>query len=73
MKGWLKREGELVIGNFNTSNPTRGYMEIVLDWYLIHRSPENLMNLATEAGFSIAQTTIDQEPLGINLFLRIKN
>ena len=73
MKRWLKREGELVIGNSNTANPTRGYMEIALDWYLIHRSPENLMNLATEAGFSIAQTTIDQEPLGINLFLRIKN
>ena len=35
--------------------------------------PEELINLAIQAGVDRQNITIDSEPLGINLFLRIKN
>jgi len=64
--------GECVIGNFSTSNPSRPYMELVGDWRLIHRTEQQLRNLALDAGVGSSQIAVDQEPLGVNLFLRIK-
>lgn len=63
--------GELVIGNFAETNPTRAYMEL-FDWQLFHRSPDDLRRLATEAGFSHDQIEVRNEELGINLFLHIQ-
>ncbi|HDJ33106.1 MAG TPA: class I SAM-dependent methyltransferase [Bacteroidetes bacterium] len=64
--------GEMVVGNFSRKNPTRCLMEAMGEWYLIHRSEYELMKLCLEAGIMEERVMIDREPLGINLFLRIK-
>lgn len=40
----LAPAGELLIGNFHVSNPSRYYMEYWGDWALIHRTEEDLIN-----------------------------
>ncbi|WP_017729713.1 class I SAM-dependent methyltransferase [Nafulsella turpanensis] len=69
---WTAPGGEVIVGNFSDDNPSRAYMEIFGDWHLQHRSPGELKLLALEAGALPAQITVDTEPLGINLFLRIR-
>lgn len=69
---WAAEGGEIIVGNFSDDNPSRAYMEIFGDWHLEHRSPEELKLLALEAGAKPEQLRVDTEPLGINLFLRIK-
>jgi len=65
--------GEIVIGNFAVGNPTEGYMELFTGWYLHHRSPEQLIKLAQAAGIEdVSRITVDQEEVGVNLFLRIR-
>jgi SAM-dependent methyltransferase len=64
--------GELVIGNFSPRNPSRAYMELLAEWYLEHRTPAQLRQLATAAGVPAAAICVDQEPEGVNLFLRLK-
>lgn len=45
----VANEGELVIGNFSTTNPSRGYMEFG-GWSLHHRTPSALTSLARCSG-----------------------
>jgi extracellular factor (EF) 3-hydroxypalmitic acid methyl ester biosynthesis protein len=68
----LSDGGDFVISNFSTENPTKRLMEVLSDWYLNYRSKEDLLNIASEAGINKNQVKIETEPLGINLFLRIK-
>ena len=72
-KEWLSPNGSIIVGNFNTGNPTRSYMEEFGDWHLIHRSPEELLALAEQAGLSPQKCYVDSEPLNINLFLHYEN
>lgn len=70
---FVKPGGELIVGNFSVGNPTEGYMELFLDWYLHHRSPTQLIQLAKDAGIDdVSRIKIDQEEEGINLFMRIQ-
>lgn len=62
--------GEMIIGNFGVQNPSRKIMEILADWYLYHRSEEELISFAKQAGVPASEIEIIKEPLGINLFLR---
>ena len=64
--------GELVIGNFSPLNTSRDYMELLGDWTLIHRNEKQLIELAREAGAPLSVITVDWEPEGVNLFLRIR-
>ena len=68
----LTEQGELVIGNFSTKNPTRRLMEVLSDWYLNHRTESDLFRIAAEAGADSEMVSLEKEPLGINLFLKIK-
>lgn len=67
----VKPGGELVVGNFCTSNPDIDYMELI-DWILNHRSTEDLTRLAMECGIAKENITVDKEPEGVNLFIRIR-
>jgi extracellular factor (EF) 3-hydroxypalmitic acid methyl ester biosynthesis protein len=67
----VRAGGELIIGNFCSSNPDINYMEL-LDWKLYHRSTEDLIQLAMECGVTRSQITVDKEPEGVNLFIRVK-
>jgi hypothetical protein len=62
----------MIIGNFSTNNPTKKAMEIMGDWHLNHRSIYDLLKIANDAGINNQNVYIDEEPLGINLFMRIK-
>lgn len=69
---YLVGGGEFIIGNFSHSNPTRRLMEVLSDWYLVHRSKHDLVRMALEAEANEEQVEVDMEELGVNLFLRIK-
>ncbi|MFK7771894.1 MAG: class I SAM-dependent methyltransferase [Saprospiraceae bacterium] len=68
----VKKGGELVIGNFHPRNPTFEIMEFT-NWHLHHRTETNLVNLANQAGITdYSKISIEMEPEGVNLFLRIR-
>ncbi|MGW8314759.1 MAG: class I SAM-dependent methyltransferase [Bacteroidales bacterium] len=69
---YLVDGGEFIIGNFSNSNPTRRLMEVLSDWYLNHRSKNDLIRMALEANAKEDSVDVDMEELGVNLFLRIK-
>ena len=48
-------------------------MEVLSDWHLNHRSRYDLIRMAVEAEVNEDQVTIDNEELGINMFMRIEN
>lgn len=65
--------GELVIGNFSENNPSRPHMELLGDWQLHHRSEEQLISLAQQAGISQEHIWIGTEPEKVNLFLHVSS
>jgi hypothetical protein len=67
----LSPSGQLLIGNVAAGNPTRFFMEYCLDWFLIHRSPEELRDFAAGLSPRPSRIEVDAEPLGVNLFLRV--
>ncbi|MRG45762.1 methyltransferase domain-containing protein [Chitinophaga sp. SYP-B3965] len=69
---WTKPGGEVIIGNFGDHNPSRNYMELMGDWYLHHRSAEELINMALEAGASRGAVRVGREDEGVNLFLHVR-
>jgi len=68
----LAENGEFIVGNFSHINPTKRLMEVLSDWYLNHRSRYDLIRMAVEAEVNEDQVIIDNEELGINMFMRIK-
>jgi SAM-dependent methyltransferase len=68
----LNKRGEIVIGNFHPRNPTKNYMEALGRWTLLHRTEEELKNLAFSSGVDRNYTIkFNQEEEGVNLFMRI--
>lgn len=67
---YVKTGGELVIGNFSLNNPSRDCMECG-NWFLYHRTPEELIRIANECGIPREKLTVNTESLGVNLFLHI--
>jgi extracellular factor (EF) 3-hydroxypalmitic acid methyl ester biosynthesis protein len=63
--------GQLAVGNVAAHNPTRWFMEYCLDWFLIHRSPDDLTGFARGLQPTPGRIEVDSEPLGVNLFLRV--
>lgn len=72
MKSWLNEGGKVIIGNFNQDhNPSRDYMGILGEWYLNHRTEDQLRGLAVKAGFPNHSISIESEEENVNLFLNI--
>lgn len=67
----LAEGGELIIGNFDLSNPTRFYMEYALEWYLLYRSQEEMLRLAEEIPFP-ASSYVESDEGGVQLYLIIE-
>lgn len=67
---FVKAGGELVVGNFSLNNPTRDYMECG-NWFLYHRTPDDLIKIAGECDVPRDKIEVKSEPLGVNLFLHI--
>ncbi len=60
--------GKMIVGNFHPSNTSRNYMEWCGQWFLIHRSDEELTNLFLKAGIPQVAISIDREPIGACIF-----
>jgi CRP-like cAMP-binding protein/chemotaxis methyl-accepting protein methylase len=63
----LKAGGALIIGNFGPENPDRNCMDHILQWKLIHRSPDDLRELFSGSPFG-PDIDVIQEEEGVNLF-----
>lgn len=68
---FLTANGEIIIGNFHPSNPSKDYMEFG-QWYLNYRTEEDLKKIAVMAGIKEQSISIDREDKGVNLFMRIQ-
>ncbi|MFZ1700686.1 MAG: class I SAM-dependent methyltransferase [Pyrinomonadaceae bacterium] len=60
--------GKVIVGNFHPSNTSRNYMEWCGQWFLIHRSDEELKNLFIKAGIPSSSVSIEREPIGACIF-----
>lgn len=60
--------GTLIIGNVVPSNPTRAFMDHILEWVLIHRSEQELRELIVRSRFGSGPVTFRTEPSGVDLF-----
>jgi|SRR5215510_9234598 len=63
--------GLVAVGNVAAHNPSRWIMEYFTEWFVIHRSPPELLRLAADLRDSATSMKVDAEPTGVNLFLRI--
>ena len=68
----LTEDGQMVISNFSTRNSARRMMEVMSDWYLNHRTESDLFRIASDASIDKEMVSVEKEPLGINLFLKIR-
>lgn len=60
--------GKVILGNFHTRNPDRAFMDLVLDWKLIHRTEEDMNRLFEASTFRRPCSEIRFEQEGINMF-----
>ncbi|NIR47132.1 methyltransferase domain-containing protein, partial [candidate division KSB1 bacterium] len=63
---FLKPGGLMLIGNFDTRNPSRALMEGLMEWFLIHRTEEEMLELGKQ-GAPDGRHSVIAEPEGINL------
>jgi extracellular factor (EF) 3-hydroxypalmitic acid methyl ester biosynthesis protein len=66
----LKPEGEIIAGNFHTSNPSKYYMEYWADWVLYHRTEEEFGDLLGNA--ASAEINIFFDDTASQMFLHIR-
>lgn len=66
----LLPNGEMVIGNFHVSNPSKCFMEYWGDWHLVHRTEEEFKSLLD--GINGVAGTIIFEDTRSQMFLHVK-
>lgn len=64
----LRPGGRVVLGNFDPCNPDRAFMDHLLEWSLIYRSPDDMRRLFASSDFADRPVDIRYEQRGINLF-----
>lgn len=60
--------GRVVLGNFHPANPSKAFMDHVLEWRLIHRDEADMNRLFKSSKFGSACEEVRYEAEGINLF-----
>ncbi len=69
---WIHRSllpgGKVVVGNFDPRNPDRPFMDHLLEWSLIYRTPDDMRRLFASSEFGDQPVDIRYEEQGINLF-----
>jgi extracellular factor (EF) 3-hydroxypalmitic acid methyl ester biosynthesis protein len=63
--------GLLVVTNVDNSNPSRKWMEYVLEWHLVYRNKAQLESLAPEEP-SLKSVSVNSDPTGVNIFLEVR-
>jgi len=64
----LKINGRAIIGNFHPRNDSRAIMEYIIDWRLIHRTEEQMIELFSKSLFKNNPVEFVYEEQRINLF-----
>jgi CRP-like cAMP-binding protein len=64
----LRPSGMAVLGNFDPKNPDRAFMDYVLEWPLIYRTPDDMRRLYASSKFNGNPVEVRYEQQGINLF-----
>ncbi|WP_437725370.1 cyclic nucleotide-binding domain-containing protein [Sorangium sp. So ce861] len=60
--------GIAVVGNFGVNNPSKAFMDHVLEWELIHRSADDLKTLFARSKFGSTPVEVRAEEAQVNLF-----
>jgi extracellular factor (EF) 3-hydroxypalmitic acid methyl ester biosynthesis protein len=68
----IRPGGTLAVGNVAMHNPSRWPMEYFLDWFLIHRTPEDLLKNGQSLQPTATSIEVESEPTGVNLFLIVQ-
>lgn len=67
----LSEGGLVAVGNVATGNPSRWTLEYLLEWFLNHRTPDELRALASNLSPAPSLMEVSSEPSGYNLFLLV--
>ncbi|MBU6410853.1 MAG: class I SAM-dependent methyltransferase, partial [Verrucomicrobia bacterium] len=69
--GLTAPEGLMLVSNVDSSNPSRGWMELVVDWHLVYR---NSLELARLFPPSVPKDSIHitAEPTSVNVFAEVR-
>ena len=63
--------GLLVATNVHVRNPSRHWMECVMDWHLVYRDDEQFIALAPEKAPK-ESIVLKADPTGVNIFLEVR-
>jgi extracellular factor (EF) 3-hydroxypalmitic acid methyl ester biosynthesis protein len=63
--------GLLVATNVDVSNPSRNWMEYVVDWHLVYRNKEQFLKLAPDKS-DPAACSVSADPTGVNIYLEVR-
>lgn len=63
--------GLMLVTNVSDQNPSRAWMEFVLEWNLIYRDDSAMMEIAPLNGGQF-ETELNRDETGVNLFLEIR-
>jgi len=64
----LAADGLCIVGNFRTGQPDRPLMEVVTEWFLLHRTPDELKELFSQSKFGTSKVEVLSDPTGIQLY-----
>ena len=60
--------GTLALGNFAAGSSNKAFMDYVMEWVLIHRTPDEMRDLFARSKFGKSDMRIEADPSGIQLF-----
>jgi extracellular factor (EF) 3-hydroxypalmitic acid methyl ester biosynthesis protein len=63
--------GLLVATNVDQYNPSRNWMDLVVDWHLVYRDAERMQAMKPAQATSAA-TRIWSEPTSVNIFMELR-
>ena len=63
--------GLMMVTNVSDTNPSRAWMEYVLEWNLIYRDDSAMMEIAPLNGGQF-ETVLNRDETGVNLFLEVR-
>ncbi|MDP7107845.1 MAG: methyltransferase domain-containing protein, partial [Roseibacillus sp.] len=63
--------GLMLVTNVSDTNPSRAWMEFVLEWNLIYRDDSAMMEIAPLNGGQF-ETALNRDETGVNLFLEVR-
>lgn len=63
--------GLVLVSNVDASNPSRGWMECMVDWYLVYRDARQMHEIIPE-GIARDAVRVFSEPSSVNIFAEIR-